>query len=345
MRDIQASYRYGLHLDTQLYADYMRRFAVHCGAEAGAPLADVIADRQTGRIDAVTMKDGGRLEADLYLDCTGPSAVLLDRLDPGAWREFSGAPPLNRMAWTMTDGDGALSLTDYDSGAGGWRSVTPLQDARCVLAAYNAAQIDDDAARAWLGPAPSDAIAFAPIRRRRRAPWAGNVIAIGEAACELDPHEAPALRIVEAGLTALRGLLPATHDDCGERDEYNRIMANVFERFHDFQMLHYARASASWTADVALSEPLQRKIEQFESRGRLVQYDEESFPPESWIACLIGHGVIPRRCDPLIDPLAEDALKARLAAMRRAVDEAAKAMPDQLDYLKRAGAVKPERAR
>lgn len=341
-RDIRASYRYGLHLDAQLYADYMRRYAIHYGVETTAPLADV--EIAAGRIGALTAKDGARLAADLYLDCSGPAAILLDRLDSGGWRDFSGAPALDRIAWRMADGAAALSLTDYRAGDIGWRSVAPLQDSRCETQAFASSATDDETARAAFG-AGNGAVEFAPIRRRRRAPWAGNVVAVGDAACELDPLASPSLRIAEAGLTTLRGLLPATHGDCGERDEYNRIMENAFERLHDFQTLHYARSPAAWAAGAAPSPHLLRKIEQFESRGRLVQYDEESVAPENWISCLLGHGVIPGRSDPLLDPAPDDMVKAKLDAMMRAVDDAAKAMPDQLDYLTRAGAVKPERRR
>ena len=54
----------------------------------------------------------------------------------------------------------------------------------------------------------------------------------------------------------------------------------------------------------------------FAERGRLPFYEDETFARDSWLAVLLGHDMIPRRTDPLIDAVPPAQTERAMAAMR-----------------------------
>ena len=79
------------------------------------------------------------------------------------------------------------------------------------------------------------------------------------------------------------------------------------------------------------------KIAQFESRGRVVMYDEETFLEPSWIAAFIGHGVLPARHDPLADRMPLERVRATLERMRAIFRQTAESLPTHVQALAQAG--------
>ena len=75
-------------------------------------------------------------------------------------------------------------------------------------------------------------------------------------------------------------------------------------RLRDFQSLHYLRCGRTdgefwaWSSNRAVSDDLARTLEQYESRGRLPFYEEESFDAQSWLAVLAGLERLPEMIDP-----------------------------------------------
>ncbi|NWP75109.1 tryptophan 7-halogenase, partial [Escherichia coli] len=80
----------------------------------------------------------------------------------------------------------------------------------------------------------------------------------------------------------------------------------------DFVILHYhanaRRDGDLWrrTREMAVPASLERKLALFRNRGRLFRYEDELFAESSWIAVLLGQGVMPRGWDPLADGLDDD---------------------------------------
>jgi tryptophan halogenase len=85
-------------------------------------------------------------------------------------------------------------------------------------------------------------------------------------------------------------------------------------------------------------ESLEYKLALFESRGRTALLDEEVFPEGSWVAMLTGLGAWPRRYDFRVDALDPGQLENQLRRMRATIAQAAQAMPQHAEYLRRCGA-------
>jgi tryptophan halogenase len=128
--------------------------------------------------------------------------------------------------------------------------------------------------------------------------------------------------------------------DCApvELWDYNRQCAAESDRVRDFLALHYAASNRDepfWRRmrDVAPPESLAHTMRLFAERGRLPFYEDETFARDSWLAVLLGQGIIPRRTDPLIDsvPLAQS--EQAMAALRDGIARMVPTLPTQAEFL------------
>jgi tryptophan halogenase len=72
---------------------------------------------------------------------------------------------------------------------------------------------------------------------------------------------------------------------------------------------------------------LERKLDLFASRGRVVLYDDETFGESSWVSVFLGQRFFPRRGDPRAAIVELDVTRERLRRMRARIREAAESMP------------------
>jgi tryptophan halogenase len=122
--------------------------------------------------------------------------------------------------------------------------------------------------------------------------------------------------------------------------EYNRLVDAEMESIRDFLVLHYQaneRDEPFWRQCRAMPIPdtLAAKVEMFRANGRLTERQYELFHPPSWLAVLLGQGVVPRTHDPLADTVAPQELAAILGGMRQVIDQAAAAMPTHQQFIDR----------
>jgi tryptophan halogenase len=123
-----------------------------------------------------------------------------------------------------------------------------------------------------------------------------------------------------------------------ELAEYNRQCEAEADRVRDFLALHYLasdRPEPFWREAAAAEPPnsLAHTLALFRERGRLPVYEEETFSRESWLAVLLGQGVIPRRLDPLTDSLPVEEARTAMAGMREAIVAAVAGAPTHGTYL------------
>jgi tryptophan halogenase len=72
----------------------------------------------------------------------------------------------------------------------------------------------------------------------------------------------------------------------------------------------------------------------FAERGRLPFHEEETFSRDSWLAVLLGQGVIPRRIDPLADSISESEADQVMAGIRDSIAASIGAQPTHSAYLR-----------
>ena len=322
-RSVTSTMAYGLHLDIGAWVAALRGRAIHEGVARieGVPASvERAPDGQT--VIAVKFEGGGRVEADLFIDCTGSDALVIGALSPER-EDWSRWLPCDRVEWSRGGNGAAPLLTEAAALRTGWRQTMPLQSGSASVTFSAGGPTTNPAALAGGRDFVSG----------RRAPWVGNVIAIGLSATVLEPLEGTGLHLVQSGIAKLLGLFPRPGAASSLAREYNRLMRAESERIRDLLIAHYRlnrrRGQPFWDAAAAVDPPaeLATKMRLFGSRGRVPLFDEETFEEASWIATLMGHHIQPERYHPLADRFPPVELRARLDRMRAVMKAAVETMP------------------
>lgn len=328
-------FAYGLHIEPARYRELMRAYALHLGAtERTGNIAGIGLRGEDGFIEAVHLDDGGRATADLFVDASGPSAVVRSCLD-AAWDDWSKWLPCDRILFAKGEaGSDAQPIDRAIALAAGWRWEAPAADQVSRGLVYCGLHLSDtDAAQTMQS---NDIIELR--QGKRPQPWLRNCVAVGEAAVTVEPLEWTNLHLALSAIDRLIAMMPAADCSPVELADYNRQAVAEADRVRDFVALHYAtarRPEPFWT-NVASAEPpdtLAHTLAQFRERGRLPFYEEETFTRDSWLAVLLGQGVIPRRVDPLTDLVSVAACEQAMAQMRGEIRSLVDRLPLHSDYL------------
>ncbi|WP_426291592.1 tryptophan 7-halogenase [Sphingomonas sp. TWP1-3-1] len=328
--DILGGYANGLQLDPRVYRRFIEAYARHLGVVVTAS-GMRHAETDGHRVTALHLDDGGRLEADLYIDATNADARLIGQFGDD-WQDWSAWLPCDSVVQTLGIPDAAPAdsvlppLEQVEAIDGGWRLTS------CLPGRTDTAIVYVDGAR----QEPGDVRRFQNGRRSRA--WIGNVVAIGEAHCVVEPLEAAPLHVLHTQIDRLVASLPDRDFDAVELAYYNRETGQEADRLRDFLILHYAtsdRPEPFWQVarNVALPPLLAETLTLFRERGRLPIRDGESFDRDSWHAVLLGQGIVPRRGDVLTAAVDPKRARAAMADFRARLSKAVAAAPTHRAYL------------
>jgi tryptophan halogenase len=82
-------------------------------------------------------------------------------------------------------------------------------------------------------------------------------------------------------------------------------------------------------------ESLHQKIQLFRSKGRVLRWQEDLFTEDSWIAVMLGQGIVPSGYDPLVDSLPLEKLRQFVRHIKDVVAKTAQAMPTHENFITR----------
>ncbi len=342
------AYSYAFHFDAGLYATYLREHAMARGAQRiEGTIVDVELRPEDGFVAAVKLRDGRRIEGDLFIDCSGFRALLIEGAMHSPFEDWSHWLPVNSAQAVPCAR--VEPLTPYTVSAAqpaGWTWRIPLQHRTGNGHVYcNAYTSDDEATRLLLhgldGPALEAPRQLRFTTGRRRAAWVKNVVAIGLSSGFLEPLESTSIQLIMDGVGRLVELLPKRDCQPSLAAEFNRRMARQYESIRDFIILHYKLTqrddSAFWRycAGMPIPDSLQHQIELFRNSGRVAILDPESFLEPSWVSILLGHGIVPQAYDPSVDLLDEAALREHFKRLRAAIAGTVQQMPSHGDFIAR----------
>lgn len=220
-----------------------------------------------GSIAALSITGAGKVAADLFLDCTGPRALLLTALPDFALDDWSVALPLRRLI-VARPSQGMLALEDrFTLLEQGWLGQLAGRDGIQVTLGVAPDVSEVDALRA-LGAVPLAGFQLEP--GRARAPWLGNVVALGDAAARFEPLGHLNLDLAHRELDLLLELLPGRAIEPLERAEYNRRSALMMDAVRDTLAAHYAAFEGQRVFGPAILSPqLAVALDQLSRRGRM----------------------------------------------------------------------------
>lgn len=345
---IQSTFDYAYHFDAVLYAAYLRRFSEERGViRREGVVTDVALHPESGHVRSVTLGDGSVVEAELFIDCSGFRGLLIEGALRTGYEDWSHWLPCNRaVAVPCTKTGPMLPYTRSTAREAGWQWRIPLQHRTGNGYVHCDAFVSqEEAARVLLANLDGEPLADVRTLRfttgRRRKFWNRNVVAIGLSAGFMEPLESTSLHLIQYGIMRLLALFPGTSMSPLLAEEYNRLTAQEYERIRDFLVLHYfanAREDGElwrYCARMDIPDTLRYKIEQFRSHGVVVAEDGELFRNPSWIAVYLGQNIVPERAPAMTAMRADVPATSRIADVRRAIAEAAAAMPTHQDYVER----------
>ncbi len=337
---------YALHLDARLFAGYLRAYAEARGVmRTEGNVRDVALRCEDGFIESITLENGERIEADLFIDCTGFRGLLIEGALNSGYEDWTHWLPCDRAVAVPCERTGPLSSHTMASAREvGWQWRIPLQHRVGNGYVYSSQFLTDDAAQEILLANLEGAATREPLRLRftsgrRKQCWSRNCVAIGLSAGFLEPLESTGIHLIQRGIFVLLKLFPDRHFRQRDIDQYNRQLAFDYERARDFIVAHYhftERDGEFWRycRSTVLPESLRERIELFRNYGRLMRDENELFSVQSWFHVLIGQAVTTAGYDPFADSLGPNP-QAALDEIREVVASCASTMPAHEAFIER----------
>src|SRR5690606_18559704 len=87
--------------------------------------------------------------------------------------------------------------------------------------------------------------------------------------------------------------------------------------------------------EMEIPETLSRKLDLFRNRGRFFRYEDELFAESSWIAVMLGQGVMPAGWEPLADAIDPAQIGQTLDRIKMLFAQTAQSMPRHEEWLAR----------
>ena len=340
---------YAFHFDATLYAAYLRDYAEQRGVtRTEGKISDVLLRNSDGFIDSLLLENGERIDADLFIDCTGFRGLLIEGALKTGYDDWSEVLPCDTAVAMPCIAKGSGKQYPYTQSFAqdaGWIWRIPLQHRIGNGYVYPSKFVSDDEAQSILRRhLESDPIAEPNFLKWktgvRKKGWNKNCIAIGLSAGFVEPLESTGLHLIQAAIAKFLGHFPHNGFDQIDIDTYNKQTKTELEYIRDFIVLHYKATerddSEFWRfcKDMEIPPRLRAKMDLFAANGRVHREDNEMFNEPSWLAVMNGQGITPRGYHPLVDVVEEKEIERRLAHIYSVIHKSAKIMPMQDDFIK-----------
>jgi len=293
MPDYAGALNYGYHLDAGKFAALLARHAtsrldvVHVTDEVTS-----IIPADNGDIAALHLRNHPPVSGDLFIDCSGHAAILIDGHCGAGWIDRSDVSFNDRalaVQVPVASDAPVASQTIGTAHSAGWLWDIGLPSRRGIGCVYASNFMSDDDAeavlRTYVGAhvpgATLDALKVRQLRFRtghRAKFWDRNCLAIGLSAGFIEPLEASAIVMIELSLRALIENFPARRDVMDiHAARFNDVFLYRWGRIVDFLKLHYVlsrRDEPYWRAQRSPESVPARLTEQ------LTLWRDQ--PPSAW---------------------------------------------------------------
>jgi len=329
----KAGLRYALHFDAARVAVYLRAYSERLGVTRLERNVAKATQREDGFLDELVFTDGGRLTADLFIDCTGFRGLLIEQALQTGYIDWSAYLPCDRAVATQTEmASPRTPYTRATARAAGWHWRIPLQERAGNGYVYTSANISDQDALDDLTTQLGETILGEPrflrfSAGRRRKLWSRNCVAIGLSSGFLEPLESTSIHMAISGVYNLLDHFPDKRFDQSNIDSYNAELIHELEHIRDFIVLHYCltqRDEPLWryVRSMTLPDSLTERIERYRATGRIRPRGGELFTDLSWFYIFDGMGVTPDGYDPLMDVVSTGRIANIMAGLAKEHAEA-----------------------
>jgi len=303
------------HFDAGLLGAFLRDWAIARGVRhRSADVLGAVRD-ESGALVALNIDGGERLTGEVFVDCTGFHALLIEKELDEPFVGYDHSLLCDRaLAVKLPRRGGSPNRSPHTTSTtlgAGWVWQIPLADALGCGYVFSSAFVSDDEAERELssflkrrhGAAAADLhprlIRFRTGRRRQA--WVHNCVSVGLCSNFVEPLEATSIATSLTGVA--RFILAVERHGYGERarSSYNGSIAALNDAIRDFIAMHYASAARDdtpfWQAcheDAVIPESLSRILDAWRSRGR-IELDHDAYIDLSWFCLMTGCGDRPGR--------------------------------------------------
>lgn len=344
-QSVLSSMGYAYHFDASLYAKFLRRIAEKMGViRTEGKVVDVRLKPENGYIDSIVLESGQAISGDLFIDCTGFSSLLIGKTLGVEFEDWSHLLAANRAVAVPSENVGKTKpYTQSIAHAAGWQWRIPLQHRTGNGFVFSDKYLsEDEATHTLLSNLEGEPLADPRVLRfktgRRTQAWQKNCIAVGLSAGFIEPLESTAIHLVQTMIARLLQIFPRDGFQAADIDEFNQQFCREYDMVRDFIILHYhlnQRDEPLWrdARDMEVPDSLSHKMRLFAAHGRFFERQDDLFKKASWLAVMMGQGIMPRSYDPVADRKPEAGLAQWLTGIQMAYGGAVEAMPEHDEFI------------
>lgn len=308
--DFDGPLAYAYHFDAVELAKLLKARALSSGVQHISDTVQSVNMSEDGSIRSVKTLKHGDIDADIFIDCTGFRARLIEGAMKSPFRScrdqiFADRAVAMQVPYNRPDAP-ISSATVSTAQAHGWTWDIGLSTRKGIGYVYSSDHCSDDAAesllRTYAGASAKDVSArFLKFEAGYRpVQWVKNCVSIGLSAGFIEPLEATGIGFIEVAALYLATLFPWDGPIDAGAATFNRFMRRRYENTVDFVKLHYAiskRNDSDFWLDnrnpSTLSDGLKDRLEQW--RFRIPDYVDvdlsaDIFTPANWQYVLYGMG-------------------------------------------------------
>lgn len=321
LRELKVQYPYGYHFDASLIAKFMAKYARARGVVEIVDEVDDVVLAEDGSIQAVETRAHGRIDADLFVDCTGFRGLLINQALGEPFISFSESLLCDRAVAMQVPSDpqneGINPYTSATALSAGWVWNIPLFHRIGTGYVYSSAFIPPEEAerefRQHLGQRAEGCKASHIKMRvgRNRNSWVKNCVAIGLSSGFVEPLESTGIFFIQHAIEELVNHFPGNTIDPATIKSYNKAIAGCIDGIRDFLVLHYVAStrsdSAFWKATktkIRIPDSLADSLELWKRRlptNRTINPQFHGFEAYSYSVMLLGLGLRPTESLPILE--------------------------------------------
>ena len=340
---------YAYHLDAAALARFLKAKAISAGVRYLHLNIDAVTAAH-GNIRHVRTEDGVVHEADLYIDCSGFSRLLISEVSDAGFVDWSGYLLCDRAVVATRPVDNLTHANTCSTALGaGWCWQIPLGNRTGCGYVYSSAHTSDELATAefisMIGsdPEPGTEPRYMPMQVGHGAEfWAGNCVAIGLSGGFVEPLESTGIHFIQQGIEALMDRFPDSEMNPVLQKDYNHLMIRSYEEIRDFILMHYLLSTRDDTPfwndcrHTGIPATLQDLLDLYDESGKIIDRQVRVFPDTSYFHILSGGRRLPRRPMPMVDvsdPVMVRQILQRIRITNRQIVEALPLHPDYIRSL------------
>ncbi|WP_434938143.1 tryptophan halogenase family protein [Shewanella sp. HL-SH8] len=339
-------YNHAYHMDASLYAKFLRKMAEGNGlTRIEGKIADVLQHDSNGYIKGLQLDNGQLIEGDLFIDCTGFKALLIEGTLNTGFDDWSHYLPCDSAIAVQTQSvNTPLAYTRSIARESGWQWRIPLQNRTGNGFVFCSKYMTDDEAidtlMANIEGEPLNkprVIKFKTGSRRQH--WNKNCIAVGLSSGFLEPLESTSIHLIQRSIVRLMQLFPSQGIDITDINEFNQQTKLEVDNIRDFIILHYKvtdrEDSRFWRycKNMPIPASLQHRIDMFSQSGKVYKYGNELFGESSWIQVMMGQGIMPKEYHPIVDMMEDDELANFLNNIKSTAKRKVDTLPPHFDFI------------